>query len=309
MIMKMGTGTVHPIDTRIAPPPRVVLEDAADPALWGGRGAGRDGHISPIAEHPSLIVYGGPEDGAAIPILKRNITMGCLPDNDIVVDGDGVARRHAEIFQTRAGYYLRDLGVANPTFLNRHDIGGLEQPLRHGDRIQLARSTILHVFTHDGGIPREPMAPPPISRDLHGVSLAPGGPPEAGNGFGCSPEYGCEPENRDSGAQGLGRLVEAELYEGAVRLDVGIEGKIWLVVNFVTELRRNTQLRVLRLQSNPLQGVEIWLALREPIPLKEILGQMEEVTLVGAAPEHEAGSNGQEQVLNVRLNWDLRQDR
>tara|TARA_B100000315_G_scaffold255341_1_gene298476 strand:- start:1802 stop:2737 length:936 start_codon:yes stop_codon:yes gene_type:complete len=306
--MTKRTRTVCIEDIRIPSLPGVQLEDAAGLAHRGGSGGERDRQIYPIGQHPSLIVYGGPHDGAAIPILKRNLTMGSLPDNDIVVDGAGVARRHAEIFESRTGYFLRDLGVANPTFVNRHDIGGIEQLLNHGDRIQLADSTILHVFTYEISVSLDPTLPP-IPGALPDVLSGLAGPPDAGNGFGYSTEIERMPDDRADRIESLARPVEAELYEGAVRLDVGIEGGIWRVANFVTELRGNTQLRVLRLLSNPPKNVESWLSLREPIPLEEMLGQMEEVSQVSVAPRHEADSPDQEQIIQVRLNWDLRRDR
>jgi hypothetical protein len=142
-----------------------------------------------------------------------------------------------------------------------------------------------------------------------GALLEPGGLPDAEYGFGESPGERCGPECGDGGAEALVRPAEAELYEGAVRLKVGIEGRTWLVVHFMTELRQNPQMRLLRMLSTPPSQLEIWLGLQEPIPLADILGKMEEVSSVTVAPMNEAGSPDSKPVFNVRLNWEFCHDR
>ena len=91
-----------------------------------------------------LIVHGGPEDGAVIPILKPRVAMGSLEDSDIYVVGPGVSPRHAEIFWSGAGYYLTNLNKGNKTRLNHRDIGEIWFLLRNGDRVQLGNSPVSH---------------------------------------------------------------------------------------------------------------------------------------------------------------------
>ena len=144
--MRMRKRTVCIGEPKYAPLSHLDWRDIPDPAQLGG-GAISIGQKAPsVLDDPMLLVHGGPQDGAAIPILKHRVTFGSLPDNDFVVGGTWVHLRHAEIFGTNTGYYLRDLAMVNRTFVNRRDIGDTEYLLRHGDRIQLGDSTIFHFF-------------------------------------------------------------------------------------------------------------------------------------------------------------------
>ena len=111
-----------------------------------------------------LVVDGGPNDGRTIILAKTTITMGRLPDNDLVVNEPAVSRRHAEITQSEAGYVLRDLGTTNGTFVNQRDIGKEEYQLNEGDRVCLARTGTSFVFTVDSSktiqIPKSDAAVP-----------------------------------------------------------------------------------------------------------------------------------------------------
>ncbi len=93
---------------------------------------------------PILIVHGGPDDGAAIPISKAKLAMGSLSDSDVRIDGPGVLPRHAEIFWGGAGYYLTSLDKGNKTSLNHRDIGEIKYLLKNGDRVRLGDSRVSH---------------------------------------------------------------------------------------------------------------------------------------------------------------------
>lgn len=92
------------------------------------------------------MVKGGPNDGRTIILAKPTISMGRLPDNDVVVNEPAVSRRHAEIFRTDAGYQLRDLGTTNGTFVNGRNIESEPHPLMDGDQISLSRTDISFMF-------------------------------------------------------------------------------------------------------------------------------------------------------------------
>ena len=281
--------------------PEVDIANLVESALARGGGQGNGKRGPSARDSTGLMVHGGPDDGAAVPILRPTVTMGCLPDNDIVIEGTGVSGRHAEILGTNHGHFLRRLHTSNATFVNRRAIGNMKYLLRHGDRIQLAYSTVNHVFAagNSGLVEASPgfsyekildksdeLPDPSRIHDL-----------ESADGY------------RDNGLDRNAESVEPqpnpEVYEGTVRLNVELEGQVRLVVSFVTELRFNSHLRMLRLVANPPESVDIWLALREPLKLKQILAQMEEVAEVRGSPQSAATQLDQENALDVRLVGEL----
>ena len=98
--MKMRKRTVGVEECHHIRKPSVCWVGTGTAVLADGAGPER-GRITPAAiKSPILIVHGGPEDGAKIHISKGTLTMGSLSDNDIVVEGNGVSRRHAEIVRS-----------------------------------------------------------------------------------------------------------------------------------------------------------------------------------------------------------------
>lgn len=71
----------------------------------------------------------------------KQITVGRLPENDIVIDNLGVSRKHAVIHSWKSGYHLKDLGSKNSTFLNGRQIDSAE--LKDGDVITIGKYQIL----------------------------------------------------------------------------------------------------------------------------------------------------------------------
>ncbi|GBD11521.1 hypothetical protein HRbin23_01188 [bacterium HR23] len=68
---------------------------------------------------------------------------------------------------------------------------------------------------------------------------------------------------------------EESLYEGTVQVHIRAGGNVREVVHFVRVLCQRTEVRLLRLVSDRFSGAtDLWLALREPLPLLEIVGQV-----------------------------------
>ena len=89
--------------------------------------------------------------------------------------------------------------------------------------------------------------------------------------------------------------VGDEVYEGTVKLVIDSSGYIRGMINFVDELRKNPQFRLLRLAADQRkEGMDIWLRLTEPLHLKSMVLQMEGVSRVETPADPEGDAGGQE---------------
>ena len=201
-------------------------------------------------DQPMLVIDGGAADGRTIPIGNTTVRMGRLPDNDVVVNETGGSRNHAEIVGTDSGLYLRDLKSTNGTIVNRTRVGESDHLLHDGDRIRLASCDVSFVFRYFAAstLQMTVIKSPVEDQETQWYSQAEQeqGPPGEG-----APAIG------PSGLKVLLETSEAavepideEVYEGTVKLKVEAEGDIQQVVQFVQELRQQSQFRVLRLVSN-----------------------------------------------------------
>ncbi len=73
---------------------------------------------------------------AVYSLTPETTTMGRAPDNDLVLEGDGVSRRHASISFDGKGYLVEDLGSKNGTRVNGKPLAG-RHALVHGDVVAL----------------------------------------------------------------------------------------------------------------------------------------------------------------------------
>ncbi|MBI4834358.1 MAG: FHA domain-containing protein [Planctomycetes bacterium] len=87
-----------------------------------------------------------------IELTKPILSVGRTKDNDIVIRGDAISRRHCEIRQTDDGYNVIDLGSRNGTHVNGARV--TEQKLAMGDRITIGDAVI--IFEKE--LPRQDMA-------------------------------------------------------------------------------------------------------------------------------------------------------
>ncbi len=87
------------------------------------RGAGR------------LIFLEGPRKGESVLLGKPQLSIGALPDNDIVVPSPAVSRYHAQL-QCRGRYVeIKDVGSSNGTFVNGTNVRSC--PLEPGDTVRI----------------------------------------------------------------------------------------------------------------------------------------------------------------------------
>jgi hypothetical protein len=80
------------------------------------------------------------EDGRRVEIGKEPLTIGRLPDCDIVLTDGNVSRRHAEVRRREDAIVIVDLGSTNGTRVNGS--GVKEQTLADGDQITLGSSKL-----------------------------------------------------------------------------------------------------------------------------------------------------------------------
>ena len=93
----------------------------------------------PQGGQPSLVVH---EDGATrtVPLNKETVTIGRLPDCEVVLKDRGASRRHAQV-RTRDGVStLTDLGSTNGTRLNGATVQ--TRALEDGDRITIGTTVL-----------------------------------------------------------------------------------------------------------------------------------------------------------------------
>jgi CheY-like chemotaxis protein len=95
-------------------------------------------------------------------------------------------------------------------------------------------------------------------------------------------------------------MATGRSFEGTVRLTITTLGPVRNLINFVSDLRQSPKFRLLRLVANQrTEGMDIWLGLRGPMPLIEILTEVHGVHSVvpGDIPDKETA----DQLLEVTL--------
>ena len=111
----------------------------------------------PTATPYGLIALEGPLGQSRFPIPPEGLTIGRLPDNDVVLAGElMVSRHHAVIVPEGGQYVLYDRDSANGTWVNDERV--FQHVLRPGDRIQIWQSHFAF-GRPDGPLPSPPPTP------------------------------------------------------------------------------------------------------------------------------------------------------
>ena len=220
-----------------------------------------------MVEEALIVVEGGPHDGETIP-LARGATLGRHTANEVVLDEVGVSRRHAEIEQSQGVYRLRDLNSTNGTFVNGERLTKSDLLLDDGDTVSLGTSAVRFKFYW------------PKAETLR-INLAQQEGDAPTQTFAVSP------------------AAASDVYKGTVRLRV--EGSMGLVVQFNERLNIRPDLNVLRLANNSEGDTEIWLALRQPISLTEVIGNLKGVVRVSPPQGRDLSPEGKDPPLTVIL--------
>ncbi len=90
-----------------------------------------------------VLIHRGENKGSRYLVTKDGITIGRSTTSGIFLDDVTVSRAHAAIEKSDTGYYLRDSGSLNGTYVNSTSINEVE--LRSGDEIQIGKFHLLFV--------------------------------------------------------------------------------------------------------------------------------------------------------------------
>ena len=82
-----------------------------------------------------LIFLEGPRKGESVMLGKPQLSIGALPDNDIVVPSPAVSRYHAQLHCQGRHVEIKDVGSSNGTFVNGTSVRSC--PLEPGDTVRI----------------------------------------------------------------------------------------------------------------------------------------------------------------------------
>ena len=90
----------------------------------------------PAGGQPTLVL----SDGRAFRLVKPFLTIGRLPECDLVLDDPGASRQHASIRRVQGAWVIADLGSTNGTLVNGHPVN--EHELQDGDTVTIGESDL-----------------------------------------------------------------------------------------------------------------------------------------------------------------------
>ncbi len=97
--------------------------------------------LAPLAVgQATLTLFEGGSPVRTFSLAKPIVTLGRLPESDVVVDDPGASRQHARIGNSNGEFVLVDLGSTNGTLVNDEPIG--ERTLQDGDRITIGETVL-----------------------------------------------------------------------------------------------------------------------------------------------------------------------
>jgi len=115
-----------------------------------------------MADIPVLHCTAGAIAGQRIVVPDGGLDLGRSPDNNVVIEDDGVSRFHARLLYDNGALWLQDAGSRNGIFVNDQRLTG-HRALKVGDEIRIAAHTFKVAWDDgpdaSGGQP-EPDSPP-----------------------------------------------------------------------------------------------------------------------------------------------------
>ena len=113
---------------------------------------------------PSLILKFDERELQECAVGTQPISIGRLPDNNIVIDNPAVSGRHARVYREGNHYVLEDMKSTNGTFVNARPVA--RHTLLEGDVVLVGKHTL--VFTLKGA-EQEEIARPQSLPDIGGT--------------------------------------------------------------------------------------------------------------------------------------------
>ncbi len=110
--------------------------------------------MSQAADKPVLSVREGELAGYRCVIDKNEFLIGRGGECDLILPERQVSRRHAMIVRRDDGYFIRDLGSKNGTYVNGQQVTD-ERLLRDGDTIQIALAVKILFTGSEATLPLE----------------------------------------------------------------------------------------------------------------------------------------------------------
>ena len=104
-----------------------------------------------ILKKARFVVTRGQDRGKEIVLQKPLVTIGTLPENDLVLTDPTVSRHHAVVEEKADGYVLRDLNSTNGMFLEGARIR--EGYLVAGSAIRLGETDMIFPLWRNGSRP------------------------------------------------------------------------------------------------------------------------------------------------------------
>ncbi|WP_298207947.1 FHA domain-containing protein [Ferrimicrobium sp.] len=115
--------------------------DIVDPTLLSHQGALESIEPPPVGGYGYLMIQIGQEAGSWFQLDRKVMSIGRHPDSDIFLNDVTVSRRHAEVSLRGDGYYIKDAGSLNGTYVDRERVE--EEKLCPGNEIQIGKFRLL----------------------------------------------------------------------------------------------------------------------------------------------------------------------
>ncbi|HSJ50139.1 MAG TPA: DUF3662 and FHA domain-containing protein [Actinomycetota bacterium] len=97
--------------------------------------------LAPLAGgQATLTLLEGGQPSRTYALAKPVVTLGRLPESDVVVNDPGASRQHARISNADGEFVLADLGSTNGTLVNDRSVR--EHALADGDRITIGETVL-----------------------------------------------------------------------------------------------------------------------------------------------------------------------